>query len=184
MKMTKSMILDFEDILVDSFSVLYRAYNHVLLSYGKKPMQNIDEFRKLYSSDRKKIALALGLQENILEEVQKRIDHYLNYNSQDAKVFEKIVKKVSSLTVPKAILTNGDKNYVTRKLHKTQLSKDVKLVDAYDANTKEEQLRKGLELLNSKPEDAIYVCNNAESSAAAKIIGITTQTPEQLMENA
>lgn len=182
--MAKSIILDFEDVLVDSFSMLYRAYNHVLLSYGKKPMQTIEDFKKIYFSDRKKIALALGLQENILEEVQKRIDHYLNYNSQDAKVFEITVKTVSSLTIPKVILTNGNKNYVTRKLHQTQLSKDIKLVDAYDADTKEGQLKKGLELLNAKPEDVIYICNNTESSVAAKNLGIVMQTPEELMEHA
>jgi len=129
----KALISDFDGVFVDTFHVIYGAYNYMCERMGFPVFKNMEDFKKFYSVDFEKNYDRFGLSGSRRKKAYDYVQTYVKLAYPSALFFEEAVKAVAKLEQRLGIASTGHADIIKNKIKDNILEKKVNAIVGHES---------------------------------------------------
>src|SRR3989344_3967487 len=174
MPQTKTIIFDFDGVLSDSFDQYYRLNRDALASVGIELSE--DHYRDLFNDNIHKGFLELIKNDELIKKFYDFKKNEINNYQKSINFFSEAVEFIKALPsdLRLGIVSAAPKKYIEQMLINEGIDSKFQYISGNWHPTKENAIREGLELTQSKIDDSLLISDTAGDILVAKEIGLKT----------
>lgn len=129
----KALISDFDGVFVDTFHVIYGAYNYMCERMGFPLFKTMEDFKKFYTVDFGKNYDSFGLSGDERKKAYDYVQTYVKLAYPHALFFEEAVKAVVKLKQKLGIASTGDAAIINNKIKGNILERKVSTIVGHES---------------------------------------------------
>lgn len=128
----KAVIFDFDGVFVNSFEVVWEAYNHMCSNMDLPVFQTVNSFRDFYSVNYVANYERLGLRDEQRNEASNLVNDYMKKNYHTAPLFQDMVDTAKKLKQKLGIASSSESEAIKIRLRNTGLLEKIRYIVGCD----------------------------------------------------
>lgn len=176
--MTKTIIFDFDGVIVDSLELGHESHLNFCKKIGRKIFISLDDFKSKFLQTHLELYSDFGFNEKEIQQLQSQFYHDFGMQNihriRPIKNIEKVLETLSKQH-KLAIVSNSYRKIIENVLERHNLKKYFEYISANDdERPKSERLKEVLEMFQTKNHEAVYVGDMVHDIREGRKAGIKT----------